>query len=213
MLPAQQNNLLRLVFCDWPSTDAAHRRVCVSQAPGGEDLLLDEFEGLGLHCEPSTQLVVTCEVCGRPSTKDCWTCGMRICDFCTLKRHWKVCPAVVDQALHGAMTFASMHSLARKSNGRFIPAFNEGIPETRRLRCDETHAVSMQQDSFALHWPLVNSDHMRTRLAKRELEKKRIEDAHRCCKCIVPTTQLSSARVSAGSVPALSEFPTRARCA
>ena len=53
--------------------------------------MLDEFEGLGLHCEPSTQLVVTCEVCGRPSTKDCWTCGMRICDFCTLKRHWKVC--------------------------------------------------------------------------------------------------------------------------
>ena len=60
------------------------------QAPGGEDLLLDEFEGLGLHCDPGTQLVVTCEVCGRPSTKDCWTCGMKICDFCTLKRHWKV---------------------------------------------------------------------------------------------------------------------------
>lgn len=63
--------------------------LCV-QAPGGEDLLLDEFEGLGLHCDPGTQLVVTCEVCGRPSTKDCWTCGMKICDFCTLKRHWKV---------------------------------------------------------------------------------------------------------------------------
>ena len=59
------------------------------EAPGGEGLLLDEFEGLGLHCDPGTQLVVTCEVCGRPSTKDCWTCGMRICDFCTLKRHWK----------------------------------------------------------------------------------------------------------------------------
>jgi len=39
----------------------------------------------------------------------------------------------------------------------------------------------MRQDNFALHWPLVNSDQMRTRLAKRELEKKRIEDAHRCC--------------------------------
>jgi hypothetical protein len=38
----------------------------------------------------------------------------------------------------------------------------------------------LAQDSFPLHWPLVNSDHMRTRLAKRELEKKRIEDAHRC---------------------------------
>lgn len=53
-------------------------------------MLLDEFEGLGLHCEPRTQLVVLCEVCRRPSTKECWTCGMKICDFCTLKRHWKV---------------------------------------------------------------------------------------------------------------------------
>jgi len=42
-------------------------------------------------------------------------------------------------------------------------------------------ALSVRQDNFALHWPLVNSDHMRTRLAKRELEKKRIEDAHRSC--------------------------------
>ncbi len=60
------------------------------QAAGDEDLLLDEFEGLGLHCDPQTQLVVTCEVCCRPATKECWTCGMKICEFCTLKRHWKV---------------------------------------------------------------------------------------------------------------------------
>ena len=60
-----------------------------AQAQGGEDMLLDEFEGLGLHCEPRTQLVVLCEVCRRPSTKECWTCRMKICDFCTLKRHWK----------------------------------------------------------------------------------------------------------------------------
>ena len=53
-------------------------------------MLLDEFEGLGLHCEAGTQLVVLCEVCQRPATKECWTCGMKICDFCTLKRHWKV---------------------------------------------------------------------------------------------------------------------------
>lgn len=32
------------------------------------------------------------------------------------------------------------------------------------------------QGSFPLHWPLINSDHMRERLAKRELERKRIED-------------------------------------
>jgi HSP20 family molecular chaperone IbpA len=88
---------------------------------GGEDILLDEFEGLGLKCDPSTQLVVTCEVCRRPATKKCWTCSMEICEFCTLKRHWK--------------------------------------------------------GDFPLHWPLINSDHMKERLAKRELEKKRIEDA------------------------------------
>ncbi|KAL3140047.1 hypothetical protein ABBQ38_004327 [Trebouxia sp. C0009 RCD-2024] len=94
-----------------------------AQSKGGEDVLLDEYEGLGLHCDPFTQLVVTCEVCRRPATKECWTCGMQICEFCTLKRHWK--------------------------------------------------------GSFPLHWPLINSDHMRTKLAKRELEKKRIEDDQR----------------------------------
>ena len=92
-------------------------------ALGGEDILLDEFEALGLRCDPATQLVVTCEVCRRPATKQCWTCGMQICEFCTLKRHWK-----------------------------------DGVP---------------------LHWPLINSDHMHERLAKRDLEKKRIDDAKR----------------------------------
>lgn len=37
----------------------------------------------------------------------------------------------------------------------------------------------MLQGSFPLHWPLINSDHMRTKLAKRELERKRIEDDQR----------------------------------
>lgn len=61
-----------------------------TQALGGEDILLDEFENLGLRCNPATQLVVTCEVCRRPATKECWTCSMQICEFCTLKQHWKV---------------------------------------------------------------------------------------------------------------------------
>jgi HSP20 family molecular chaperone IbpA len=90
-------------------------------AQGGEDILLDEFDSLGLSCDPHTQLVVTCEVCRRPATKECWTCKMMICEFCTLKRHWK--------------------------------------------------------DGFPLHWPLINSDHMREKLAKRELESKKKEDA------------------------------------
>lgn len=90
-------------------------------AQGGEDVLLDEFDSLGLKCDPHTQLVVTCEVCRRPATKECWTCKMMICEFCTLKRHWK--------------------------------------------------------DGFPLHWPLINSDHMREKIAKRELESKKKEDA------------------------------------
>ena len=36
------------------------------------------------------------------------------------------------------------------------------------------------QGTFQLHWPLINSDHMRVRLAQRELEQKRIEDGNRC---------------------------------
>ena len=90
-------------------------------AQGGEDVLLDEFDNLGLKCDPNTQLVVTCEVCRRPATKQCWTCKMMICEFCTLKRHWK--------------------------------------------------------DGYPLHWPLINSDHMREKLARRELESKKKEDA------------------------------------
>lgn len=35
------------------------------------------------------------------------------------------------------------------------------------------------QDSFPLHWPLVNSEHMKDKLGQRELEKKKVEDANR----------------------------------
>lgn len=35
------------------------------------------------------------------------------------------------------------------------------------------------QDTWQLHWPLINSDHMRYKLAQRELEQKRIEDGDR----------------------------------
>lgn len=60
------------------------------QAEGGEGVLLDDFANMGIRCDPATQLVITCEVCRRPSNRECWTCGMKICEFCTLKRHWKV---------------------------------------------------------------------------------------------------------------------------
>ena len=91
---------------------------------GGEDLLLDEFEKLGLSCDPSCQLVVTCEVCGRPSTWDCHICGLHCCDFCGRKQHWK--------------------------------------------------------GAFGLHWPMHNVPGMMAKkLAERQLEKKRVDDAKR----------------------------------
>jgi len=90
LVPAK-SKLTGFAFRNMPSALSGHQlHVHLMQAAGDEDLLLDEFEGLGLHCDPQTQLVVTCEVCCRPATKECWTCGMKICEFCTLKRHWKV---------------------------------------------------------------------------------------------------------------------------
>ncbi|KAI7845861.1 hypothetical protein COHA_000595 [Chlorella ohadii] len=41
------------------------------------------------------------------------------------------------------------------------------------------HCDPATQGSFPLHWPLVNSDHMRDRLGKAELDRKRIADAER----------------------------------
>ena len=56
--------------------------------------LLDELERLGLAVEPGSQLVCVCELCGRPSTKDCFVCTLRYCEFCTRKQHWKARDAV-----------------------------------------------------------------------------------------------------------------------
>lgn len=47
-----------------------------------------------------------------------------------------------------------------------------------RRRCPNLPQLP-KQGSFPLHWPLVNSEHMRDRLGQRELERKRIDDAKR----------------------------------
>jgi len=93
------------------------------RAEGGEDILLDDFERMGIFCDANTQLVILCEVCGRPSNKECWVCTCRYCDFCERKQHWK---------------------------GR-----------------------------FGLHYAVHNVPSMRDELAKKELERKRVEDAKR----------------------------------
>ncbi len=86
----------RKVYDTWQSqVEFRHVRGASSRFEGGEDLMLDEFEKQmtrdGVEVDPRTQLVVVCEVCGRPATTECWTCKMQICEFCTLKRHWKGC--------------------------------------------------------------------------------------------------------------------------
>ena len=65
-------------------------RGVTQRAPGGEDVLLDDIErlGLGTICG-DTQLVTLCEVCGRPSTRVCYACTALYCDFCERKMHWK----------------------------------------------------------------------------------------------------------------------------
>jgi hypothetical protein len=38
------------------------------QAHGGERILLDQLDALGMHCDAATQLVVLCEVGGQSET-------------------------------------------------------------------------------------------------------------------------------------------------
>ena len=35
------------------------------------------------------QLIALCELCGRPSTKECYVCTIRFCEFCTRRPHWR----------------------------------------------------------------------------------------------------------------------------
>lgn len=72
-VPPQRGSFVLASFC-CASTAVVVPNACASpiaryipgvtpRAAGGEDLMLDELERLGLHCEPSMQLVVVCEVC------------------------------------------------------------------------------------------------------------------------------------------------------
>jgi hypothetical protein len=79
-----------LTFVTPPWRARARYEAGVSQrSDTGIGSLLDELERLGLAVEPGCQLVCVCELCGRPSTKDCFVCTLRYCEFCTRKQHWK----------------------------------------------------------------------------------------------------------------------------
>ena len=60
-----------------------------AKVEGGEDILLDEFDRRFGNVDAYTQLVLVCEVCRRPSNRECAICGMKMCDFCGRKQHWK----------------------------------------------------------------------------------------------------------------------------
>lgn len=130
-------------------------------------MLLDEFERLGLHCDAAKQLVVVCEVCGRPATTECWTCKMRICEFCTLKRHWKVRRAQRQRA-------CALQRHRRAAAGA-VPARHWG-----RSLPSLSPVGAGRQGAVGLHWPLIESDRLRERLGRAQLEDKRLADCKRC---------------------------------
>jgi hypothetical protein len=74
---------------DTPGVSATLIQGVTPRANGGEGVLLDDLERLGMQIDGGTQLVALCEVCGRPSTKLCYACTARYCDFCSRKLHWK----------------------------------------------------------------------------------------------------------------------------
>ncbi|KXZ42769.1 hypothetical protein GPECTOR_119g400 [Gonium pectorale] len=72
--------------------DHHHQYVHVDtqRSKGGEDALLAEvlLRSAGAVV-PASQLVVTCELCGRPATRDCSVCSMPFCSFCARRQHWR----------------------------------------------------------------------------------------------------------------------------
>jgi len=54
---------------------------------GGEELMVEELDRLGVEVDSSSQLLVLCEVCGRPSTRECYACNCPFCSFCSRKMH------------------------------------------------------------------------------------------------------------------------------
>lgn len=57
----------RQTYDDW-AKQVKYRYIpgVTQKAEGGEDILLDEFDRIGLNCDAASQLVVLCEVCGSP---------------------------------------------------------------------------------------------------------------------------------------------------
>ena len=103
------------------------------RAPGGEDALLDDIERLGLEnvCA-ATQLVTLCEVCGRPSTRECFVCTALFCDFCERKMHWK-----------GAV---GLHWPVQRVDGKMAKELGE--KELERKRIDDAERAMREDPNY-----------------------------------------------------------------
>ncbi|KAG2424123.1 hypothetical protein HXX76_014797 [Chlamydomonas incerta] len=70
----------------------------------------------------SCQLVVTCEMCGRPATRACSLCGLDFCSFCARRQHWR--------GVHG------LHWPVVLAAGSLVEALGRCELEAKRLEDD-----------------------------------------------------------------------------
>ncbi|GLC41262.1 hypothetical protein PLESTB_001081600 [Pleodorina starrii] len=85
----------------------------------------------------SCQLVVTCELCGRPATRDCSVCGMPFCSFCARRQHWRG-----SHPLHWPLVVAPGSMLERLGR-REMEA--KRLEDDRRLASSDPHHRSEAQ--------------------------------------------------------------------
>lgn len=108
------------------------------------------------------------QVCGRPSTKECYVCTLRFCDFCTRKQHWKACASSVPQSTFHPEPWRQTTKVHYESPP---PRMASPLLHTTSV----LRPATAPQGRFRLHWPVHNvPGHMATTLAKRQLEQKRL---------------------------------------
>ncbi|GIL50768.1 hypothetical protein Vafri_6909 [Volvox africanus] len=116
------------------------------RSSGGEAALLAELQercaAAAGGCKegavvPSCQLVVTCELCGRPATRDCSVCGMPFCSFCARRQHWRG-----SHPLHWPLVVAHGSMLERLGR-REMEA--KRLEDDRRLAASNPHHRSEAQ--------------------------------------------------------------------
>jgi hypothetical protein len=146
------------------------RRLMLEAAAAGEE---EEEQGPGVGAgaaalagpqqqqpllDPSRQLALLCELCPRPASRACWTCGASLCAFCSRRPHY---------ALHGAPLYdARAGPRRRRRRGGSNNSSTARRPPRRGL--------------VPAHYPLVDAPgSVAEALGRQEWEQKRLEDARR----------------------------------